>query len=531
MQRFQSAENACPICGGYDRAQRGRGVRCFGYLSSDGAYAHCTRAESAGGLQPHRGPNGGETFAHRLEGSCKCGVTHGSGGDRPAAVHPIGESRRAEIIATYDYVSPTGELVYQVVRKRPKAFMQRRPDGRGGWLWKLGDVEPLLYRLPEVIAGVAAGDEVYVAEGEKDADALHRAGVVATCNSGGAGKFPAAMARHLRGASVVIVRDNDDAGHKHAQDVFRKLRGAAKSIRVVAARSGKDAYDHLQAGHGLKKLVPVWPPPDREADPVAWKRSVLRSSLSVEEPLRIVTPDQARAMPELPTWPVGLKGAAPNLPNFRGAVVISGSPSAGKSYLAIASSLCAAVWGGWDVLYVAAEQGERQIHERASRYLTHDPPPNWRMVFADFGADLGPLIELVSEHMTERKTLIVFDSISSFVDNASAEVNAADPHGLGALKRLVMWAVNVKRKTFGQVSFLILSELNAQGVSKGRTIDHKADLSIAITSGDESKGEDPACKTIRIVKGWEYPVGLVGHYDLDWRTASLTYIETGADPR
>ena len=46
-------------------------------------------------------------------------------------------------------------------------------------------VERVLYRLPEVLA---AG-EVWVVEGEKDADSLAALGIVATCNAGGAGKW------------------------------------------------------------------------------------------------------------------------------------------------------------------------------------------------------------------------------------------------------------------------------------------------------------------------------------------------------
>lgn len=48
-QRFTQAR-PCPVCGGYDQAPRGRAVRCYGFLSGDGAYAHCTRQERAGSL-------------------------------------------------------------------------------------------------------------------------------------------------------------------------------------------------------------------------------------------------------------------------------------------------------------------------------------------------------------------------------------------------------------------------------------------------------------------------------------------------
>jgi len=45
-----------------------------------------------------------------------------------------------------------GEVRYQVVREvtgdptRPKKFYQRQPDGQGGWLPRIGQLEPLPYR-------------------------------------------------------------------------------------------------------------------------------------------------------------------------------------------------------------------------------------------------------------------------------------------------------------------------------------------------------------------------------------------------
>ena len=54
-----------------------------------------------------------------------------------------------QIIATYDYTDERGELLYQVVRKAPKDFVQRRPDGKGGWILNLQGFKPVPYRLPE----------------------------------------------------------------------------------------------------------------------------------------------------------------------------------------------------------------------------------------------------------------------------------------------------------------------------------------------------------------------------------------------
>jgi hypothetical protein len=160
-------------------------------------------------------------------------------------------------IATYGYVDEDGTLLYEVVRYDPKNFKQRRPDGKGDWIWKLDDTRRVLYRLPEVLAAVEAGERIYVVEGEKGVHALEKLGKVATCNPGGAGKWRPEFSEFLRGAEVVIVADRDDTGRKHAEVVRAALDGVAASVRVVGAATGKDASDHLAAGHTLDDPKPV----------------------------------------------------------------------------------------------------------------------------------------------------------------------------------------------------------------------------------------------------------------------------------
>lgn len=183
-----------------------------------------------------------------------------------------GYAGKEEIDRTYDYVNERGELVYQVVRLRPKSFRQRRlaPGFKldeveqawcaKGWINDLEGVEPLLFRLPDVLAAVKSGDPIWVCEGEKDALRLVEAGVCATCNSGGAGKWSPSFTDILRNAkSLVIVRDRDKAGGEHAKRLYTWLSKSVPSIEVIEAFAGKDAYDHLAAGYDLADFVAVDP--------------------------------------------------------------------------------------------------------------------------------------------------------------------------------------------------------------------------------------------------------------------------------
>jgi putative DNA primase/helicase len=174
-----------------------------------------------------------------------------------------GNGMKPEIIATYDYTDEDGALLYQVVRFGPKKdFRQRRPDGKGGWTWKLGDVRRVPYRLPRVVEAVALDRTIYVVEGEKDVSAIEYAGGVATCNPGGAGKWQAWCSDPLQGARVTIVADQDKPGRAHARQVAAALEGVATSAVIVEPKSGKDAADHLAAGFGLDDFVrPTAEPP------------------------------------------------------------------------------------------------------------------------------------------------------------------------------------------------------------------------------------------------------------------------------
>lgn len=139
------------------------------------------------------------------------------------------------ITATYDYQNEQGQLLYQVVRYEPKSFRQRRPDGTGGWIWKLDGVPRVLYRSLE-LSKRATREAIILVEGEKDADAAWARGLPATTSAGGAGKWLESYTEQLRRwgvKRVAIIPDNDVPGRAHATDVATQLAGAGLEPRVV----------------------------------------------------------------------------------------------------------------------------------------------------------------------------------------------------------------------------------------------------------------------------------------------------------
>jgi hypothetical protein len=195
---------------------------------------------------------------------------------------PRPTSKGGQIVTAYDYHAADGTLLFQVVRLVPKDFRQRRPDGNGGWVWDMHGVDRVPYRLPELLRA-AADAKIYTCEGEKDCDALHERGLIATTNPGGAGKWQPSMSAHLRDRDVVILPDNDPAGEQHAQGVARKLHGIARSIRVLrlpGLPDKGDVSDWLAAGgtaDEMERLAAEASPAPEHADSVAQLMSEFNS--------------------------------------------------------------------------------------------------------------------------------------------------------------------------------------------------------------------------------------------------------------
>jgi hypothetical protein len=162
-----------------------------------------------------------------------------------------------EIVATYDYTDEDGVLLYQKVRFAPKRFVQRRPDGNGGWIWKLDDTRRVLYQLPEVVKAVGESRTVFICEGEKAADAVRTLKFTATCASEGATKWKAAYANSLKGSRCVVLPDNDEKGRKHGEIVIAALRRAGIpccTVRLPGLPPKGDPYDAVRSGLTNKQL-------------------------------------------------------------------------------------------------------------------------------------------------------------------------------------------------------------------------------------------------------------------------------------
>lgn len=131
----------------------------------------------------------------------------------------------------------------RVVRRTPQKKFSQGGNTKGTELYRADKVR-------------ATTDTVWLVEGEKDVHALEAAGVIACCTAMGAGKAHLFDLTPLHGKNVVIVRDMDEPGKKHAEQVAELLDGHA-NVSVVHPKTGKDAADHIAAGHTVDEFVPA----------------------------------------------------------------------------------------------------------------------------------------------------------------------------------------------------------------------------------------------------------------------------------
>lgn len=163
----------------------------------------------------------------------------------------------------YDYRDRKGMLRYRVMRRNArdghdKVIRQQAADGT----WSLKGIEPLPYKLPNI-----TGDWILVAEGEKAVDAIWKAGIQATCNSGGAGNWRDSDTKALIDAGVTrisILPDNDTAGEKHAAKIEESARRLGlKTDRIIlpGLPPKGDAYDWLQLHTDAEFVAALTPEP------------------------------------------------------------------------------------------------------------------------------------------------------------------------------------------------------------------------------------------------------------------------------
>ncbi|MFN7022271.1 MAG: DUF3987 domain-containing protein, partial [Phycisphaerales bacterium] len=207
------------------------------------------------------------------------------------------ERRHGPRSATWTYHDADGDPVGLVLRWNTPTGKDVRPVSKtpGGWIIGGMPTPRPLYALPDLLA-LPPKSRVYIAEGEKAADAARAVGLVATTSPHGAKSASKADWAPLAGHNVVVLPDRDDAGERYADDVARLATAAgARSVRVVrlvelwaGMPEGGDLVDLLEHRGG-------------DVDPI---RAEVEALADAAEPIE-ATPDAAASAVFTP-FPTGV---------------------------------------------------------------------------------------------------------------------------------------------------------------------------------------------------------------------------------
>ena len=360
----------------------------------------------------------------------------------------------------YSYYDENGELRYQVLRFEPRRFQQRQPAGES-WVYNMDGIEPLPYRLPDIIKNPEA--PIFIVEGEKCADTLARHGLVATTSHGGAGKWRDPLNKFFEGRRVIVLPDNDEPGKRHADVVIQKLWGVAAEIKRVELQGlppKGDVVDWFNSGRDLsafKQAVKVSPKIEKAPEIISQENGKdfseangVLSQQNDETPLAgeglqgpksdfpdlfpILSLSDLMALPPV-DW------AVENLLTRQGLGILYAPPGVGKTFFALDLALSIARGVPFHglpttqgrVLYIAGEGaaglGKRVKALRYARGWREDAPlyilPA-SVAFANDG-DIERLLRTI-DAIGENFSLVVVDTVARAL--LGHEENSADSMGL-----------------------------------------------------------------------------------------------------
>lgn len=133
----------------------------------------------------------------------------------------------------YPYRDKSGETIAAIYRFDQKDGKEIRPYDLKTGKWAMPATRPL-YGLDDLSAH--PNKPVVLVEGEKCADALLKAGFLATTVMGGANAVYVTDWPPLKGRRVIIWPDHDEAGLKYAHDASLKLKEIGADVSILSLK-------------------------------------------------------------------------------------------------------------------------------------------------------------------------------------------------------------------------------------------------------------------------------------------------------
>ncbi len=373
----------------------------------------------------------------------------------------------------YVYCNAENLPIYKKIRLykgcNAKKEFQIKTLQNGSWIFGLKTKMRVLYNLPKVLNAIKEGLEVHLVEGEKDADRLSKEGLIATTPIEGAGSLLSQdYVKQLKGAKVVLLYDEDRAGHKRRDQWIKLLQNEVAYLKMVALpgltfqeKHGHDITDWLSQNHTIEeflKLVNEIPINNYLKAEVKHDLVVINLADFLEKDIQ---PREMILSPIIPT---------------QGLTMLYAKRGVGKTFVALGIGLTVAAGGTmlkWSapnprkILYVDGEMPASIMQERLAKIavgMNIELPDDsfFRLITPDLQPegipDLATLEgQAIINSELEGTELLILDNLSTLV--RSTQENESD-----AWLPIQEWVLQLRRRG---ISVLIVHHAGKSGMQRG----------------------------------------------------------------
>ncbi len=427
----------------------------------------------------------------------------------------------------YLYEDDSGKIVYKKTRIEPgydgkdKNFFISSLDSKGAWVNKTPKQKKrFIYRLNEVQTGIKNEKKIYLVEGEKDVERLRKGSLISTTSLEGAGaEFRSDYVEQLKGGDVVLLFDEDKAGHDRRDKLCLALFNNVQSLRVVKLpgleyreNHGLDVSDWLNRGHTiqeLEQLVEMTDPINEVEIQEAFSRQS-KEHFSNEE-MVVVTLDEF-LQKEIPPREMILSPIIPS----QGLVMIYAKTGVGKTFVALMIAYAVALGDkvfSWHapkprkVLYIDGEMPAATMQERLKSIAKGfgrelDDPSNFRIITQDL--QMNGIPDLATKEGQEIVESILGDAELLILDNLSCLVRRVQENESDSWLPIQEWLLKLRRRG---ISVLFIHHAGKSGIQRGTSRrEDVLDAVIALRHPASYKHEDGA----KFIVKNEKPRGITG---------------------
>ncbi len=353
----------------------------------------------------------------------------------------------------YTYQDENGIDLCTKVRTEPgkdgktKSFYWERVDENGNVIKGQDGCRKVLYRLPELQKAIAAGETIFLVEGEKDANKLIGYGLAAT-TSQEALYWREEFTQTLTHADVVVLYDMDKTGLERCDLLCKHLSGRVKRLRVVDLPGleyneshGKDVSNWLEEGHTVDELLKLVSKATEYGQPSPKEKIRV---VSINEFLKIVFPKREMLLaPFLPTQGLGLLYAKCGVGKTHVALGIAYAVATGGKFLRWQAPAAR------KVLYIDGEMPAVAMQERLNRIaVTEDlqlsDPSYLRLITQDLQD--APMPDLSTAEGQRRLEEVIEDTELIIIDNISTCFRTGVENDADSWQPVQDWALGLRRR-------------------------------------------------------------------------------------